>query len=426
MMSPLRQRILILTQAYAFALPLSVGLSNLLAGLGSLFCLIWIFTGRIRLRLKGNLALQMFGIYLSLYLFGTLYSENPAHGLKESLGHLRLIFAVCLPFLLSQESLGKIIRLFGFSLRISGVVYLFALTGLIRSENPAGALYGSARAIQDFFFSLHQFEGLKLDIFGIGGSPFVNRVQWAPLLAFGVGALLFVIRRNGWKNTSLRRYIELLLALSLLVISEGRSGMLLALLGAVAVLWYQTPLKNRLFQTLGVGLVALGMVAFLPPVQSRVHQLYLGYEAFQKGEFGYGIGDRLMYLVTGFATFQKAPLLGHGTGSFYVANAEESRRIYPQIEPTQNPHNQYMFQMVEHGLLGFMVMLLLFWGLAYQAIGLRNETEFLFFMACAGFGVISISCTYLLDQPMQHLYWLMLGLAALPASGGRGSEEERP
>ena len=330
-------------------------------------------------------------------------------GLAEVLGHLRLLFVLYALHWFYEPGMGeRVVRYFCSSMFLSCLILLFTIVGIIVANGTFPGHVPMAAEIQEWFRHWHGFSGFELSIFGVGGSPFLNRVHWSPLLAFALTALIYRMRVMGQK--SFANWVQLLIGLFLLILMQGRAGWLVFFVGCMAVLFVGSSGQERLKKAMGILGVAILCAFLVPPVRERIQQIHLGYLEFREGRFGYGIGDRLTHIATGLEAWKQSPVFGHGTGSYMAVNSVHSRRMYPQHEPTTNPHNQYILQLVEQGLLGFCVLLYLFGAVMRRGWTLSSPGHLLLFMAGAGFTVLSLSSMYLMDQPMQHVFWFMLAL----------------
>ncbi len=330
-------------------------------------------------------------------------------GLAEVLGHLRLLFVLYALHWFYEPGMGeRVVRYFCSSMFLSCLILLFTIVGIIVANGTFPGHVPMAAEIQEWFRHWHGFSGFELSIFGVGGSPFLNRVHWSPLLAFALTALIYRMRVMGQK--SFANWVQLLIGLFLLILMQGRAGWLVFFVGCMAVLFVGSSGQERLKKAMGILGVAILCAFLVPPVRERIQQIDLGYLEFREGRFGYGIGDRLTHIATGLEAWKQSPVFGHGTGSYMAVNSVHSKRMYPQHEPTINPHNQYILQLVEQGLLGFCVLLYLFGAVMRRGWTLSSPGHLLLFMAGAGFTVLSLSSMYLMDQPMQHVFWFMLAL----------------
>jgi len=353
--------------------------------------------------------MRLFAVWMILLIAASLWSTQPYYGMVEVFGHLRLLFVLCALHWFYEVGMGqKLIGYFCMSMVLSCLILCAALMGLIVVSGSFPAPVSLAIKIQEGFRSLHGFSGVELPVFGVGGSPFLNRVHWSPLLAFALTALIYCMYVLG--RRSLWNWFQLGTGLFLLVLMQGRAGWLVLFLGCLAVSFVGSSLKQRMGKAVGLVVLAFLCIIFVPPVKERVAQIHLGYLEFKEGRYGYGIGDRLIHIATGLEVWKTSPLFGHGTGSYYQINSVFSKKMYPQHEPTSNPHNQYVLQMVEQGLLGLSVLLYLFGAVIHRGWSLSSPGHLLLFMAGAGYAVLGLSSMYLMDQPMQHVFWFMLAL----------------
>ena len=86
-----------------------------------------------------------------------------------------------------------------------------------------------------------------------------------------------------------------------------------------------------------------------------------------------GVKERLEFQRRGLQIFAEHPLLGVGSGGYAAADREQA--YGPGLPPARHPHNEYLLKAVELGVLGPLLMLLLFGVVWREAARLADPTH---------------------------------------------------
>ena len=84
--------------------------------------------------------------------------------------------------------------------------------------------------------------------------------------------------------------------------------------------------------------------------------------------------QRLNYLLNSITIIEQNPIIGVGTGGFRIAYDEINQEKSPNFMTTINPHNMYIFELAELGILGFISLLSIFYNQIVIAIKIKNKT----------------------------------------------------
>jgi O-antigen ligase len=220
------------------------------------------------------------------------------------------------------------------------------------------------------------------------GNPviFHSHITQNNMMAFAVFLALLE-----WRDaaTAARRYawgaFALLGAVNVLFMVQGRTGylILLVLLG-----WFAWASLARHMQKRGrnwgwrqglLVLLAIATVAFTAyqtssRLHERVDQVQTDYRTWvEEGGRLTSTGQRLDFYSNSLQIVREHPLLGVGTGGFPAAFARQIQG--KDVMETKNPHNEYLMIAVQTGLIGFALLLYLFYTLWRYAPALQTSFE---------------------------------------------------
>lgn len=171
---------------------------------------------------------------------------------------------------------------------------------------------------------------------------------------------------------------SVLLVLNIALVTTGRSGYLVLLIGALtcAVGWaYAKSLSPTKIVAVAAGFILAVTAALLiaPKSRERILQGVQEVKAYQAVDAETSMGLRMHFWRTTPSIIAERPLLGWGTGAFEMAyqRAVEGRTGMAGVV-TRDPHNQYLKIMAEQGLIGFAVFVY------FLVSVLRQRPELLF------------------------------------------------
>ena len=231
------------------------------------------------------------------------------------------------------------------------------------------------------------------------------------LMSFGAFLFLHLALRS---TTALWRRLWLgtafLSVVNVLVMVQGRIGYLI--LGTLVLYagycWKGWRGLGAMFVSV---LVLTGILAVTPnPARDRVQLAIEEAQAWHPGiPEATSIGYRLAFYRNSLEIIAKHPLLGVGTGGYPKAYADQTRGT--GLEPSRNPHNEYLLIGVQTGLVGLALLLNLFW--QHWRLALRLATSFETHL-CRGllltFVVACLFNSLLLDHTEGLLFAWMTGL----------------
>ncbi|MEE2923710.1 MAG: O-antigen ligase family protein [bacterium] len=201
---------------------------------------------------------------------------------------------------------------------------------------------------------LIEFESLKF-----GGTPFIPRIHYSPLLLFTI----FILAHWQKKWSTKYRIASSLLIISLLVsliIIEGRSGQIL--FAIIIPFWVLLETRKWIYfwgTVLGIFITLCILFTSLHSFQKRYVQIQEQWDRFQKGDIYSSMGQRFHHIRVCWSVFLKSPVIGHGTGSYRIEH-DKVWPIYERGRINYNPHNQYLMSGVQFGIVGLILFISLF------------------------------------------------------------------
>jgi len=225
-----------------------------------------------------------------------------------------------------------------------------------------------------------------------------------------------------------KRWVRFLAGYALIVITLtvvftfSRSGFV-ALVGVLGllVLYY----RPRFTSVLAMLLVGIFMLQFVPSEYiDRIQTLTLltpGSGYTPKDEVSYR--GRASEFLVGWYMFRDNPIFGVGLKNYPIYYQEYSKRVGldPRTEQ-RSPHNLYIEALAEQGMIGFSLLMLIFW-ISLQSIArareifIRMEKDSSIGMATAmGIGLIGyLAAALFIHTSYPRFLWLLIGIAlALP------------
>lgn len=245
-------------------------------------------------------------------------------------------------------------------------------------------------------------------------TPFVGHIVYNPVLAFTLYLLLYAV----FLMDDLPRKLKVL-GLVLFVImginmflTQGRMGQVvfLVLLSLFVFQFYRGKvLKPALIALLLVVTIAPAAYLLSPVVQDRVNIAIHEVQHYQQ-EPNSSVGLRIIMLLNSFELIEENPLLGVGTGDYRREYIKVNRENFPAAdrgEILNHPHNVYVQEMVQFGVLGLLMVGYLFYVMLtmYQRSTSPLRPVMLAFPVF--YFVIFFSDGYIMDHYLTFLFLLL-------------------
>lgn len=283
-------------------------------------------------------------LFWLLYVFSALYSTNHAEGWSSVSTKLPFLLLPLLCLISDTSSLTR--------QRINAVFYTLLAALLIR------------------FAACLVVDAVKY----LGGTPFAQLKDWQldplglhhnylALYITAAFAFIYCECLRHWSQASRRWRISILAAtaalLAYLLISASRSGIVITALLGILILVHQTFFRHRWKLSLLTALVIVALTAgaylVKPDLFIRFTSIFSEMAAGRLGE------DRFALIPYGLQTAEGHWLLGHGSGDYMDALMQtyEKNNFAKGLANHYDAHNQYIETLLETGVIGLVIMMLM-------------------------------------------------------------------
>ncbi|MFS7380709.1 O-antigen ligase family protein [Rahnella inusitata] len=325
----------------------------------------------------------------------SLFIQPHAYG-AEMLGkYKKLLFVLPLALFFLQVSTAMNRFVNGFLLANAAILLVSLAVGIFHLRighlNPLNPTVFKLHITQNFFMTLAALLWLSRAFAHRG----MKRWGYAALVTLASYDVLFlVLGRTGYVALVVGLGVWLLLSLGL----RQRLAVMALGLGVICVLAF---VPNRATER-----VALGV--------AEIHDCLVLADGDAYDSCKTSMGQRTAFVGESLRLINHAPWFGNGAGSFWYGNPETGYHV-------NNPHNQYLLEMVQSGLVG-LAMFLLWMLYCYreawrQPVPVRNLMVAILsaYMACHLFN------SFLLDSAEGHLFMVITAILAAKGNGAKAN-----
>lgn len=310
--------------------------------LTAVMLILWLLEGRWPQKwqvLCGNPVLWVFQAYFGWVVVSLLWTHHMAQGWKMVSSYLFFLLSALYFTVVRREHTGRYLVAFA-----SGVVMCEVL-----------ATYN--------WLHLHHFPdwpaGIRAQKDAMEIAPFVDRILFGPALAFAgyIGAWQATLStgrtRVVWAATALT-------AFAVLSVSASRVGMIGFSL-MMALLAFQKLAHRRGMALLGAAAVLTGCVLGLYALSDANTKERIGQIFSESQQLDTAVNEsiplRHLYVINCWQIIKQHPWLGVGAGDFTAEYKVVNDQRSPGWQPTRNPHNQMLFNLVTTGVFGGLLLL---------------------------------------------------------------------
>jgi len=367
---------------FAFILPLSVALTNVIAGI---IILLWILRGTFKedfIELKTNKVVLAVIAFYVLHILGLFWTDDfqwGIHILKKETKFLLL----------------PIMMLFVRYEHIKYYIYAFLLAMSITEVLSYGV----------WLEIIPEFKNATV----LNPTPFMSHISYNPILAFAIYILISNILFNLELNLK-QKVIYCIFAVTMSInmfITGGRAGQVMYF-AVIFILLFQYFNKQKV-KALLLSIIVIPAIFFTAYNSSNLFKSRVDMAIYNTLNYhenkATSMGERLTFWVNSIEIIVKNPLLGVGTGDFKNEYKKINQKNSPNIPNTVNPHNMYILELVQFGLLGLLSLILILYN--QVKIALLNKSNFLRKVGVALpflFAVIMLSDSYLLGHYTSMLF----------------------
>lgn len=342
---------LIMLTAMCVSMPLSVAGANIFWAFAVLLGCYLILRDPLNLKIDCVLADQPFVWFSGLFFLlgiSVLYSQVGYAGALKSLAkYTEILLMPVLAYVIARTPRGREWGLRGFSF---AMLVTLALSYARYFDSP---LFSSG-VLSELFPHLGQLDNPTVFKLHITHNLFMAMavVLWA--------SFAYKILNQSKLQTIFWLIVALLGAFNVLVMIQGRTGHVALLLAAGFFLIQLYGKKGFLYALVTVPLIVFLLYFGSQNFHHRIDEAIAQILSWARGvQSNSSMGVRMDYLMLGFKLALENILFGTGVGSFGVAYGAFAQSY--GLPGTINPHNQYIFFLVELGLVGIVTFILLNW-----------------------------------------------------------------
>jgi len=369
---------------YAFTLPVSVAVNNVFAALMFLF---WLLKGNYKQTwqlIMDSKVLQAFLLFFLLHIVGLLWTEDFSWGMHMIKKEWMFLFAPIIMSLVKKEHIRYYISAFLLAMTLSEIISYLIWFKVIPPI---------------FHASVYD------------PTPFIHHTSYNPLLAIAIylmGYFVLFDKKLDIKEKTVLGLFIVTMSINMFI-TGGRAGQV-GYLVAIIILFFQyfdkNFLKAILISSVMIGSI-FGTAYFSSQIfQDRINLIGSNIKQFDQNA-NTSVGMRINFALNSIEIIKEHPLFGVGTGDFKISYDDMNRKKSPQVTTCNHPHNMYLLEMVQFGLVGLFVLLYIFYTQIRFAQGEKNNLRRkvglflpLFFM------VIMLSDSYLHGHHTTNLFLL--------------------
>lgn len=249
-------------------------------------------------------------------------------------------------------------------------------------------------------------------------------------------AVLFAYGLTGWLRKHELSYLIFCAVglFGIFVVSEQRTGFMATIVVTLWLVWLLLPtLKQKILATLAVIAVITLVVMTDNSVMIRVaeagdewQRCMAVADSADLQTLGQGcyssIGLRVLFLKDSLAQIGDAWLFGHGLGNLQVVTIDYD--WYQQafrFGQANNPHNEYLLQGIQLGLVGVILVIALFVVAFYQAMHLNRNRRYLYAGIVLMYALGCLFNSFLLDPLQGMLFTLLMAFIITDGSKQRSA-----
>ena len=368
--------------AFGFVLPISVALANIF---GLLIFLLWLMQGNFRndvVKLRNNILIKAILAFWLLHLIGLLWTSDLTSGIQ----------------VIAKESLLLLLP-------------IFMMVFTRKSTETAIGAFMAAMLMSCAISFLMWFQVIPPSHYMNEGDPiaFMGRISYSPFLTIAVYISLFYLLLDptaGNRKKIVASITAVLLSINLFIIN-GRAGQVSFFVMIVIVI-FQYFNKNllRAFTVAAIALPLLILTTYnvSSTFRERFNLAFSEIEHYGDGQ-STSVGQRIAFTINSLDIIRENPLFGVGTGDFSQEYAKVNKRNTPTHLTTVQPHNMYLLELVQFGIVGLASLL----SILYAQIRISRQSSIPlqkhFGLALPiFFAVIMLSDSYLLGHYTTMLF----------------------
>ena len=320
----------------AITIPVSVAATNVVLGL---IIFLWLLEGNIRFKIKSMFS-EKWIIFLFIFFCWNILSMFWGENHNNSAWIFqRLALLILFPVLITVNFEKSIIKKSIIAL-LATLVFI-SVTAILQDLNYIKHLskYFSFINSRNVVFTTYNYHNI--------------------ILAFGF--LLSFLYFNKRKNTLWIHAVIICCYFTSIFLEAGRAGQFLIICYSVyyILLYNKNKLLRLVFFLFAFALVQVLAYNISETYKNRFDTTYYRLSNFDKEEIQQ-TEPRFVLASWTIKEFIQKPILGHGTGSFKY-NFDKDPVFKEKYARHMTPHNNYLFVLYELGLIGFVLLVLIFY-----------------------------------------------------------------
>ncbi|NTU69047.1 MAG: O-antigen ligase family protein [Chlorobiaceae bacterium] len=375
----IRQLNSLLVVAFGFIMPMWVAPTNILAGL---ILLLWLIQGDYRAdfeKVRNNKLVWAVSAFVTLNFVGFLWTSDVDNGWQVAGRESLLMLIPLFMMVLRDEHVNAAIGSFMASMMLSAILSIMLYLGI----NTAFFVYDCP---QDF-------------------APFMSHISYTPYLVIAAYISLYTLlldQSASWQKKTLSAIIATAMAV-VIFISNGRAGqvMFFMMIGLIIFQYY----NKQLLRALILAVVSIPLIIFIAYKSSdrfsdRITDVIEDVNGYSHNSKSAGAtGQRIIMARNAIEIIRKHPIIGVGTGDFKSEFAEVAKRNTPGYTDAFHPHNMYLLELAQFGIIGLASILWILYSQIRLATSSSEPLPKYFGLALPVlFAVIMFSDSYLLGH----------------------------
>ncbi len=322
----------------AFFIPLSTSIPSILS---ALLIIIWLIIGDFKEdwnMVKQNKVILAILFFTLLYIVSLLWSNDIMHGLASTIKKESRLLLIPLFMLFVKKE------------HIHHYIYAFII-GMTISEAFSYAIF--FKAIPLFNHATYA-----------SPNPFMGHIVYTPILAMAIYILFhyMLFDKNISKKEKITHSIFAATMTFNMFISGGRAGQVMFFAMLIVLLFQyfnQQKLKALIISAIALPTIFIFFYATTSNFRDRVDMAFSDISQLETNRET-SLGLRITFALNSLEIIKENFILGVGSGGFKKNYEDVNQRFTPDLPTTVNPHNMYIFALVEVGLVGIFSMLSIF------------------------------------------------------------------
>lgn len=368
--------------AFAFFLPLSVAIGNIIAGI---IVIIWLLRGTFKSdwnEIKENKVVLAVLFFYILHIVGLLWTEDIRWGLH----------------ILKKETKFLLLPIFMLFVRFDHIKYYIYsfLAAMTLSEILS---YGV------WFEIIPAFKNATI----ANPTPFMSHVTYNPLLAFAIYLLLNSVlfdRKLERRQKIIYSFFVITMSINMFI-TGGRAGQVMYF--AVLVIMIFQYFNKEILKSLFISFIAVPLVFLLAYDNSKLFKNRVDNAVYNTLNYSENkntsMGERLTFWINSYEIIRENAIIGVGTGDFKNEYKIINQKNSPHVPDTDNPHNMYILELAQFGIIGLISLVsILFYQLKSAYMNKDLNLKFIGIALPLLFLLIMFSDCYLLGHYTSMLF----------------------